>query len=156
MTEESVEQVVLPFQHPCSIILAGPSKCGKTEFMLKVMKEQLIQPFASRIIVQYGEWQKAYDTLKTIYPYQIEFTKTFDEATYRSLKPEQRNIVVLDDQMLDGSDSAVIARLFVQGSHHRNLSVIFMLQNLYHPGKFIRDITRNTDYFVLFRSPRDL
>ena len=30
-----------------------------------------------------------------------------------------------------------------------------MLQNLFHQGKYARDISLNTHYFILFRNPRD-
>ena len=48
-----------------------------------------------------------------------------------------------------------IANLFSRESHHRNLSVILLLQNLYHQGKFSRDINLNAHYLILFRNPRD-
>ena len=48
-----------------------------------------------------------------------------------------------------------IADLFTRGSHHRNLSVIYIVQNIFHQGKEIRNISLNAHYNVLFKSPRD-
>ena len=45
--------------------------------------------------------------------------------------------------------------LFTRGSHHRNLSVIYIVQNLFHQGKGSRSISLNRDYLVLFKNPRD-
>ena len=53
------------------------------------------------------------------------------------------------------SSSDVILDLFTKGSHHKNISVIFITQNVFHKGKAQRDISLNTKYFVLFKNPRD-
>ena len=48
-----------------------------------------------------------------------------------------------------------VCELFTKGSHHRNLSVILITQNVFHQGKFCRDISLNCKYLVLFKNPRD-
>jgi hypothetical protein len=48
-----------------------------------------------------------------------------------------------------------IADLFTKGSHHRNLSIIYTVQNIFHQGKEMRNISLNAHYIVLFKSPRD-
>ena len=48
-----------------------------------------------------------------------------------------------------------IANLFTKGSHHRNLSVIYIVQNIFHQGTETRNISLNTHYIVLFKSPCD-
>ena len=53
------------------------------------------------------------------------------------------------------SSSDVILDLFTKGSHHKNISVIFITQNVFHKGKAQRDISLNTKYLVLFKNPRD-
>ena len=45
--------------------------------------------------------------------------------------------------------------MYTEGSHHCNLSVICLLQNLYHPRKENRTMNLNTQYIVLFKNPRD-
>ena len=45
--------------------------------------------------------------------------------------------------------------LFTRGSHHRNLSVIYIVQNLFHQGKGSRSISLNSHYLVLFKNPQD-
>ena len=49
-----------------------------------------------------------------------------------------------------------IANLFSRESHHRNITLILILQNLFHQGKYCRDISLNTHYFILFKNPRDI
>ena len=48
-----------------------------------------------------------------------------------------------------------IAHLFTKRSHHRNLSVIYIVQNIFHQGRETRNISLNAHYIVLFKSPRD-
>ena len=45
--------------------------------------------------------------------------------------------------------------LFTKGSHHRNLSVIYLLQNMFHQGKINRTVSLNCQYLVIFKNPRD-
>ena len=72
------------------------------------------------------------------------------------LDVSRRNlIIVLDDVMAPSDKDKRIADLFTRGSHHRNLSVMFIVQNIFHQGKEMRNISLNPHYIVLFKSPRD-
>ena len=71
------------------------------------------------------------------------------------INPSERNLVVIDDLMQELSNDPRITSLFTKGCHHRNLSVIFILQNIFHRGKELRDMSLNCHYLVLFKSPRD-
>ena len=57
--------------------------------------------------------------------------------------------------MIDAGKDKRIVNLFTRGSHHRNLSVIYIIQNLFHQGKGSRSISLNSHYLVLFKNPRD-
>ena len=65
------------------------------------------------------------------------------------------NLIVIDDQMIEAGKDNRIVNLFTKGSHHRNLSVICIVQNLFHQGKGNRSISLNSHYLVLFKNPRD-
>ena len=55
----------------------------------------------------------------------------------------------------DATKKSDICELYTEGSHHRNLSVIRLLQNIYQHGREIRTMSLNTQYLVLFKNPRD-
>ena len=57
--------------------------------------------------------------------------------------------------MIYASKDKRIVNLFIRGSHHRNLSVICIVQNLFYQGKGSRSISLNSRYLVLFKNPRD-
>ena len=111
------------FKHPTTIQVFGPTRCIKTRLVRRILEEQLIQPFAIRIIWVYSEWQQDYDMIRERYP-GIEFEKGWRNEIFDSLSPEQPIILVLDDQMGVASSSTSVTDLFTKGSHHRNLTVI--------------------------------
>ena len=88
------------------------------------------------------------------YP-DIEFEKGWRDEIFDSLSPEQRNILVLDDQLGVASSSTSVADLITKESHHRNLSVIYLVQNVYNQGKRQRTISLNSHYSVVFRNGWD-
>lgn len=63
-------------------------------------------------------------------------------------------LIVLDDLMTSAYTKS-ICDLFTKGSHHKNISVILITQNIFHQGKYCRDISLNCKYMVVFKNPRD-
>ena len=80
----------------------------------------------------------------------IEFVKGIPTALEQDayLGVDKRNLIVFDDQMIDAGKDQRIVNLFTRGSHHRNLSVIYIVQNVFHQGK--GSISLNSHYLVLF------
>ena len=146
------------FKHPTTVLIAGPTQCGKTYFFISVLKRKLIQPEPQRIVWVYGEWQSAYAELQQEFP-RIEFVKNFQPQLYESFDSRVRNLVVLDDQMENrnahkrGADSVV--KFFTQGSHHRNMTVVYIVQNLFNQDKSMRTVSLNAHYIIVFKNPRD-
>ena len=67
----------------------------------------------------------------------------------------KRNLLVFDDLMTEAKRDQRIADLFTKGSHHRNISVVYLTQNLFPQGKACRGIIMNTQHMVLFNNPID-
>ena len=63
--------------------------------------------------------------------------------------------MVTDDLMIGYVNDKRLASLFSKKSHHRNCSVIFIVQNLFVQGKDMRNITKNCHYMILFKNPRE-
>ena len=63
-------------------------------------------------------------------------------------------LIILDD-LLNDAYSGEVCRLFTKGSHHRNVSIILITQNLFHQAKYCRDISLNAKYIVLIKNARD-
>ena len=87
----------------------------------------------------------------------IEFVKGITTALEQDsyFDVNKRNLIAFDDQIIDASKDKRILTFVTRGSHHRNLSVIYIVQNLFHQGKGSRSISLNSHYLVLFKNPRD-
>ena len=49
----------------------------------------------------------------------------------------------------------MVANIFTKISHHRNISILHLTQNLFDKNKYARTISLNAHYLVLFKNPRD-
>ena len=138
-------------RHPFTCLVSGPTCCGKTEFVKKLVQSRdwcIDQPVQD-IIWCYGEWQPAYEELK----HQVRFTNEI--ISPEDLDPRVVHLVILDDQMDNDKDKDKVERLFIKSCHHRNTSVIYIVQNLFSRGKNHRTCSLNTHYFLIFKNPRD-
>ena len=120
------------------------------------LSNTMINPVPTKIIYFYKRWQPLYDEIMKHVPH-IEFTQGIpynikDDDYFDTKFP---TLFILDDQMRDSANSSDICELFTEGSHHRNLSVICLVQNMFYQGKESRTMSLNTQYLVLFKSPRD-
>jgi len=156
--------VQINFVHPSTFIVSGPTGCGKTKFVSRVLREQMIRDedglVPERIIWFFGAEQPAlFDELRTgISPLvKLEFQEGLDnaDAILSTLDPKVRSVVVIDDLMQEAKDDKAVAKLFTVDSHHANTSVIYLVQNLFPKGSQSTTISRNVHYFVLFSNPRN-
>ena len=143
------------FRHPFTCLIAGPTGCGKTVWLSRLIKHSniLIDPPPENIVWFYGTYQPMYDALLKIRP-DIRFVEDLPEHFDTYIKSDRRNLFIIDDLMSEVD--ARVSQLFTRGSHHKNLSVILVLQNLFQHGKTLRTISLNAHYVVLFKNPRDV
>ena len=144
-------------KHPFTCVIAGPTGSGKTQFVSKLFNppgDDVIQPSPQNIVWCYGAYQDAYERLSTTVS-NIQFVEGFPEDLLATLDRTRRNLVVIDDLMSESGNNKKISELFTKGSHHHNLSVILILQNLFYRGTEMRTISLNAHYMVLFKNPRD-
>ena len=89
----------------------------------------MIQGTPERIIWCYGIYQPAYDEMQRTIP-NLTFIEGVPSDLESMINPSIRNLVVLDDLMQELGNNERITSLFTKGCHHRNLSVIFLLQRV--------------------------
>ena len=85
--------------------------------------------------------------------FEVEFID--DIPNFDAMGKQENTLIVLDDLQTEASKNAQVCALFTRG-RHLNFSVIYLSQNLFHQGKYSRDMTLNLDYIVLLKNPRDL
>ena len=57
--------------------------------------------------------------------------------------------------MDEGSSDKNVLDLFTKDSHHQQITVIYLCQDLFPSGKFAKTISRNAHYIIAFKNPRD-
>ena len=60
---------------------------------------------------------------------------------------------MFDDQMIYASKDKRIVNLFTLGAHHRNLSVIYIVKNVFHQGKGSRSIKKRRSLLGAIQEP---
>lgn len=140
--------------HPFTCVIAGPTGSGKTQFVRRILTQHVIEGAPERIIYCYGEYQSAFVEMSAALP-QTRFVEGLPSNLEEYLDPSYKTLIILDDIMTSHGNDKRITDLFSKGSHHRNISVVYILQNFFYGAKGTRNITLNAHYIVLFRNPRD-
>ena len=65
------------------------------------------------------------------------------------------NLLILDDLMKESGTDNSIYDIFTIDSHHKNISVFFLAQNLFPIEKNARTISLNCNYIIVLNNPRD-
>lgn len=145
----SCEPLSLQFRHPSCTVIAGPSQSGKTTFLSSLIasRERMFAPPVGRVIYCYGQYQSAFDAMSN-----VEFVQGPDYE--RLLDPSVPTLLVLDDLM--SHPSLELVKLFTVTAHHSNVSVFFVVHNIFYPHPSFRTAMLNTQYVLLFRSVRGL
>ena len=143
------------FQAPCGVCVAGPTMSGKSTFINVLIwtADRFFTPPPERIIYAYGVWQENINRLPKTVELVQGLGEILDDDNY--FDSSVNNLLIIDDLMEEISNDARAAALFTRGIHHKNVSVIFLIQNLFKQGKAMRDIALNSQYLILFKNKRD-
>ena len=141
---------MLPFQHPFTCLCAGPTGSGKTSLVKRIIEQQAIEPTPQHILWLYAQDQPLYQSMKG-----VTFYQGIPDNIEDRFNPKKPNLLIIDDLMTECHSDERMTRLFSVGSHHKNLSIIFIVHNLFHQGREMRNISLNTHYIILFKNPRD-
>ena len=140
------------FKTPANFFICGQTQSGKSHLVRSMLHhlEGLFCPVPTRVIYCYGEYQKEFDEMSN-----VELVEGFPNDLYALTNDHENSLVVMDDLMAQCSNDQRVSDLFTRGSHHRGISVMYLTQNLFPPGKLSRTISLNSHYMLIFRNPRD-
>jgi len=140
------------------MILSGATCSGKTTFLNRLLNEKrgLYGGDDWTVLYCYGVHQIKYEEMQAemtdiTFKQGLPSNADIDLLTSRS----GRKILVLDDLAEACVNDPDISKLFTQGMHHRGLSIILVLQNMYQSGKCSRTIALNAFYCVFFENNAD-
>ena len=112
------------FKVPANFYISGQSQCGKSYLVRKLLRHlnELFHPVPSKVVYCYGEYQKEFDEL-----HGVDFIEGFPSDLTHLTQGHKQTLLILDDQR--------VSDLFTRGSHHKGISVLYLTQNLFPPGK---------------------
>ena len=135
--------------------IVGPSGSGKTHFVCKLLQNKGFFKSSFKQIYWHeggggesGLTHKEFCKLKN-----MKVIKGFDDNWSKRLK--QGDVIVIDDLFQEANKESEFTNLFTKIARHRNVTVIFITQNLFHQGGNHRTRNLNVHYLVLFKNPRD-
>jgi hypothetical protein len=135
------------------MLVSGVSGAGKTVWVIKLIKhlKDVADTDIQQIVYCYSEYQKCYEELAQRGVKFIQGIPTENDMhMFSSSKP---SLMVIDDLM--GDISQIVCDLFTKYSHHKNISVVYLVQNLFPKDKFSRTVSLNSNIIVLFANTRD-
>ena len=118
---------MLPLCHPFTAIVSGPTGCGKTAWVLRLIDNmhEMIEPVPRRIWYYYEEYQHAFNNYASVH-----FDEGLPQLSDEVFDGSEPSVIVIDDQMSDINQ--VVADIFTKISHNRNISILHLTQNLFH------------------------
>ena len=109
--------------------------------------DYMISPKPEEIIYNYSVWQPIYDEMKEKANF-IEGITAIEDIP----KDGKHRLWILDDQLYSAQDSQQIVDVYIKYSHHMNISIVLLSQNLFHQGKQFRTMSLKTQYLFLLSS----
>lgn len=134
-----------------TMCVVGPSHSGKSTFVLQLLdrRHEVFKSVPNRVIWCYGIYQHEFHTRLQEKGYK----------THRDIIPvseiEPYDVIVLDDLIHESKNSQDVTAMFTRAAHHKPCFIIFIMQNLFPPGREARTRSLNTHYYVIFKNPRD-
>ena len=144
------------FQHPFAMTIIGSRRTGKTNFVknLLISRDKHFNSEIDDIYWFSPGYNEVFDELEENIP-NIKLIKGLPSNISALLSDKSRKtLFVIDDLISQAGKRVDVSDMFTNG-RHSNLSVILLTQNMYHKGRHFRDMSINSDYFVIFKNIRD-
>jgi len=127
-------------------IVSGPTACGKTNFVLKLVDHvsELIKPVTDTFMYYFVEYQPQLE----LYENRVQFRRGKPRVGEFEMLS---NVLLIVDDLMSQADEDLMC-LFMRGSHYKNMSVLFLLQNFFLNNMYMRTISLNAQYIVLFKN----
>ena len=139
------------------IFACGPSRCGKTCFIIDIIQnlQSIAKAPPKKVLYVYKVWQQKFDELKEsgLVDNFVQDQKDL-VSRLKTMINRESSLIVFDD-LINSSNLQDIANLFVVDGRHSNLSLIFLSQRMFVNNESFRQISNNCDYFAVFKNPRN-
>ena len=139
-------------QSPFTAIVSGATGTGKSQWIMKLLKnvDQIILDPPKHVMYCYSEINPDIMRLKS------DHVEIFHGVPTKELIMEKpKNLLLILADLAGEIDPKFLEILYVKGSHHWNVSVITVTQNLYAPAH-IKMARVNCHYICLMKNPQGL
>ena len=158
MEPEAVVEFDPRLKSPFTMMICGPTGCGKSHLVFQLISnvDKLITPKVSDITFCYSQWQTGYEKMRDL---GVKFHKGMftRQELFNDKKDVSKPCLLVLDDLLDPEYAPLVRDLFVKGSHHLNMNVIFITQNIFFSSnKDYRTVSINSNYIVVFKNPREM
>ena len=138
----------LRLKSPFTAIVSGPTGAGKSKMLQRLIAHasELSVPPPEEIHYCYGVWQPLFEEM-----HEVIFHEGFIDVMETIPRDGKNRWMIIDDIMDENNGDT--DSLYTKYSHHLNISVFFVVQNLFK--KQLRTMSLNTHYLFLFKNPRD-
>jgi hypothetical protein len=143
------------FKHPFTCLVAGATQSGKTTWTRRLLngwKYLINMKKTNKLKVLWFHGHKQDIHKKNINDVDIKYLETMPDIEI--LNNEKPDIIVIDDLMDKMNDDKDTPILFTKISHHKNISVIYLVQNIFHKNINMRTISLNSHYINIMRGAR--
>ena len=82
----------------------------------------------------------------------VQFHEGIPESDHLKSWFLKGGLLVLDDLMAEGGEDKALLHLFTKHSHHQNITMLYLCQDMFPPGKYAKSISRNAHYIVAVNS----
>jgi hypothetical protein len=113
--------MTLKLQHPFTLIVAGPSCCGESTFVIRLFecREQLCDIVFENIVWYHSENNAPHN------PKNVSFVKGVSDFE----NPENVPTLIVLDDLMESANSTKVSELCTKGSHNRNICLVLITQN---------------------------
>jgi energy-coupling factor transporter ATP-binding protein EcfA2 len=130
------------FSHPSRIMVAGATQSGKTTLVLNMLKhiDTLMDPPPEKIYWFYTMPASVAGVPDILPHVKLRHGAPSEDVINNIIKDGKPKLIVMDDMqdlILDKKQAPLMKDIFTKISHHGNLSVLLIVQNL-----FLKDLIR--------------
>jgi len=140
------------FENDSTMIISGPSKSGKSTFVLNMIKHKdiLFRHPIQRVWWFYGIESAFHEELHAFHVNMKQGLPSQDDFS----QIERHDLVILDDLQQESKTREDITNLFLKATHHKEFFAIQINQYIYGD-KEQRMRNSNVHYYVAFNNPRN-
>ena len=134
-----------------TMMVCGPSHAGKSSFVMQLLdlRHEMFRDIPKRVVWCYGIYQ--HEVIQRLHEKGYETHR--DIISESEIRPH--DVIVLDDLLHESKNSQDVTTMFTRAAHHKPCFIIFIMQNLFPPGKESRTRSLNTHYYTIFKNLRD-